>query len=317
MTTMIQANIDNPWPGISDPNSAAGVFPYVLACLHLNQNVAQANTLIVDFYTNNPIPDKSGTRDSYGSYFWQHILWRAYHDPAAGSRLTAQAKSLIEANMWNWLRTRSTLAEAQQSEWIIHDSENHDAMQKGSHLMCLIALKNSADYGPDWLLPDGGTIAEHTTAWTNFYLRYFRARAREGINVEIACQQYAKYTVGAYYNIMDFSDSADLRELVKTFIDLYWADTASDWLSSGVRGGGADPLLPRGQLPQGGDQLFLPRSVVGIWLALSRRYGPHLSPDPRHQSVSGARHHHRHRHRSGPARLSLQFAALRQGRRLE
>lgn len=234
----LQENIDSPWPGITDPNNAAGVFSYALACLHLNQNVAQANQLLLDFYTNNPIPAYSGGRDEWNGYFWQHILWRAYHDPAAGSRMTAPTRELIEDNMWSWLETRSSLSEAQQNVWKIYDSENHDAMTKGSHLMCLIALKNSPRYGADIVFPDGGTIADHLSAWTAFYMRYFRARAQEGINVEIACQQYARYTVGAYYNIMDFAESAELRALAKTFIDLYWADTASDWLSSGVRGGG-------------------------------------------------------------------------------
>ncbi len=237
LLSKIQENINNPWPGISDPNNAAGVFSYALACLYLDQNVSQANQLLFNFYTNNPIPPKGGGRDDWNGYFWQHIVWRLFHDPAAGSRLTAQTRELIEDNMWVWLDTRSKITEAEQNVWMIYDSENHDAMTKGSHLMCLLALKNSPRYGPTAVLGDGGTVAEHLGAWTAFYLRYFRARAQEGINVEIACQQYARYTVGAYYNIMDFADSADLRALARTFIDLYWADTASDWLSSGVRGG--------------------------------------------------------------------------------
>jgi hypothetical protein len=221
---------------VLNPNNSSGVFPYVLACLYLNQNVSQANQLIIDFYTNNPIPAATSSGDGAG-YFWQNIMWRTYHDPTAHSRLSTQARTIVEDNMWNWVRNRSTLAEAQQTEWKIHDSENHDAMQKGSHLMCLLALKNSPSYGPDRVLGDGGTIADHLSAWTNFYLRYFKARAMEGINVEIACPQYARYTVGIYYNIMDFSDSPELRALAKQFIDLYWADTVSDWVSSGVRGG--------------------------------------------------------------------------------
>lgn len=236
MRAMVQGNIDNPWPGISDPNKASGVFSYVLPCLYLDQNVEQANDLIVNFYTNNPIPTED-TSD-YQGYFWQTIMWRLFHDETCNSRLTPAAKELVEDNMWAWVNKRSKRTEAQQNVWIIHDSENHDAMQKGAHLMTLIALKNSPRYGASRVLADGGTIGQHIDAWTNFYMRYFRARAKEGINVEIACAQYAKYTVGVYYNIMDFAESDELRAMAKTFIDLYWADTASDWLSSGVRGGG-------------------------------------------------------------------------------
>ena len=249
LVQMVQRNVESPYPSISDPNNAPGVFSYALACLYLDQNVEQANQLIVNFYTNNPIPGSDTT--DFTSYFWQHILWRIYHDPVMNARLTSPTRDLIEDNMWLWLNTRSKLTEAQQDEWIIHDSENHDVMQKGSHMMCLIALKSSSRYGPDKLLADGGTITEHADAWTAFYMRYFRARAMEGINVEIACQQYAKYTVGAYYNIMDFSDSPELRALAKTFMDLYWADTVSDWTRSGVRGGAETRVYKDGYLRKG------------------------------------------------------------------
>lgn len=235
MVAMLQANIDSPWPGISNPNNSSGVFPYALACLYLNQNVSQANDLIFDFYTNNPIP--ANTSSDGAGYFWQHIMWRLYHNPTSNGRLATRTRNLIEDNMWNWVLNRSTRVEALQTEWKIHDSENHDAMQKGSHMMCLLALKNSPRYGPNQVLSDGGTIADHLAAWTDFYLRYFKTRAMEGINVEIASAQYARYTVGVYYNIMDFSDSPKLRAIAKQFIDLYWADTVSDWVSSGVRGG--------------------------------------------------------------------------------
>lgn len=232
----VQENIDNPWPGITDPNSAPGVYSYALACLYLNTNVSQANDLIVDFYTNNPVPDSDGI--DYNGYFWQHLMWRLYHDPAMHARLTPQARASIEVNMWLWLRTRSHISEAQGTEWVYHGSENHDAMQKGSHLLCALALKNAPGYGPDAVLADGNTIAEHAAAWSDYFQRYFAGRAREGINAEIACPIYAKYTVGVYYNLMDFAESPVLRNLAEQMITLYWADTASDWTLSGVRGGG-------------------------------------------------------------------------------
>ncbi len=110
-------------------------------------------------------------------------------------------------------------------------------MQKGGFLLCAEALKDAPGYGPDLVLADGGTIAEHAAAWSDYFQRYFIGRAREGINAEIASPIYAKYTVGVYYNLMDFAESPVLRTLAERFITLYWADTASDWTSSGVRGG--------------------------------------------------------------------------------
>lgn len=254
LASMVQANITDPSPGITDPNNAAGIFSYALACLHLAQNVSQANDLLSTFYANNPVPDSDTT--DYNAYFWQHLLWRLYHDPAMNARLTPAVRSTIETNMWRWLRTRSKLAEAQGSGWVIHNSENHDAMQKGSHLMCLVALKDAPGYGPGRVLADGGTLAAHLQAWTDYFIRYFRSRAKEGINVEIASPIYAKYSVGAYYNIMDFADSPALRDMAKQFIDLYWADTASDWTLSGVRGGGESRCYKDGYLRLGGQYSF-------------------------------------------------------------
>ncbi len=140
--------------------------------------------------------------------------------------------------MWRWIRSRSKLSDAQRSAWVYHGSENHDAMQKGGFLLCAEALKNAPGYGPSIVLADGGTIAQHAAAWSEYFPRYFVDRAREGINAEIANPTYAKYSVGVYYNIMDFTESPTLRALAKSFIDLYWADSASDWCTSGTRGGG-------------------------------------------------------------------------------
>ena len=249
LRAMVQENIDNPWPGIDDPNRAAGVFSYALACLHMGQNVEQANELIRNYYTKNPVPNIKNIE--YDGYFWQHIMWRIYHDPEMHARLTPGVRSIIEDNMFFWLNKRSFISEAQGTEWVYHGSENHDAMQKGSHLLCAQALKSAPEYGSNQVLADGSTIGEHAEAWTDYFLRYFNGRAKEGINVEVASAIYAKYTIGAYYNIMDFSDSPALQELTKRFVDLYWADTASDWVLSGVRGGAEARCYKEAYLRQG------------------------------------------------------------------
>ena len=240
LAQMVQENIDNPWP---DPLSATagtrawGLPCYALAALYANTNVATANTYIEEFYSEFPVPDS--TSIDFDAYFKLHLMWRIYHDPAMNARLTPTARDNIEDMMWRWINQRSTLSDAGGSEWRLHDSENHDAMQKGSFLLAALGLKNAgAPYGPDATIADGHTIAEHLDAWTDYLERYFRARAREGINVEMACPIYAKYSIGVYYNIRDFAESAALRDIADQFITLYWADTACDWTLSGVRGGG-------------------------------------------------------------------------------
>ncbi len=233
LTWMMQQNITNPWPSTT---SAAGMASYALAAFHLGTDLETANDLINQFHSQYPVPDSNTI--NFNAYFWLHLIWRIYHDPAMNARLTPQARANIEDMMWRWIRTRSRVSEAQGDTWVYHHSENHDAMQKGSFLLCAEALKDAPGYGPNMVLENGGTIAEHAAAWSDYLQRYFVGRAREGINAEIASPIYAKYSVGVYYNLMDFAESPALRTLAQRFITLYWADTASDWTRSGVRGGG-------------------------------------------------------------------------------
>ena len=233
LTWMMQQNITNPYPSTT---SSAGMASYALAAFHLGTDLVTANDYISRIHNDYPVPD-SDTID-FDSYFWLHLIWRIYDDPAMNARLTPQARADILDMMWLFIRTRSNFSYAQGDSWIYHGSENHDAMQKGSYLLCAEALKDAPGYGPGKVLADGQTLAQHAAAWSGYFQRYFIGRAGEGINAEIASPIYAKYSVGVYYNLMDFAESPALRTLAQRFITLYWADTASDWTLSGVRGGG-------------------------------------------------------------------------------
>jgi methionine-rich copper-binding protein CopC len=231
-TWTMQQNLTNPFPSTT---SSAGMASSALAAFHLGTDLVTANDSINQFHSQYPVPD-SDTID-FDSYFWLHLIWRIYHDPVMNARLTTLARSNIQEMMWSFIRTRSRTSDAQNT-WGIHDSENHDAMQKGSFLLCAEALRDAPGYGSGMVLADGQTLAQHATAWSGFFQRYFTSRAEEGINAEIASPIYAKYSVGVYYNLMDFAESPVLRTLAQRFVTLYWADTASDWTRSGLRGGG-------------------------------------------------------------------------------
>ncbi len=233
LTRMMQNNIASPWPSTS---SAAGMASYALAAFYLGTDLVTANNYINQFHNDYPVPDSDTI--GFDSYFWLHLIWRIYHDPVMNARLTTQARIDIQDIMWNFIRTRSRTSDAAGDTWVYHDSENHDAMQKSSFLLCAEALRDAPGYGSSMVLADGQTLAQHATAWSGYFQRYFTARAGEGINAEIASPIYAKYSVGAYFNLMDFAESPLLRTLAQRFVTLYWADTASDWTLSGVRGGG-------------------------------------------------------------------------------
>lgn len=254
----VQQNLSNPWPATT---GAAGMASYTLAAMHLGIEVDKANDMINQFHSQFPVKDVDEL--GFASYFWLHLMWRIYLDPAMNARLTAQSRASIEDMMWRWVRSRSKISDAQGTVWVYNESENHDAMKKGGYLLCAGALKNAPGYGPNLVLADGRTLAEHAAAWSNYFERYFVARAREGINAEIASPIYAKYTVGVYYNVMDFAESPALRVLAERFINLYWADTASDWTLSGVRGGGETRCYKDNYLRLGGQYSF--RSLLSCY----------------------------------------------------
>jgi methionine-rich copper-binding protein CopC len=271
LTRMMQNNITNPYPSTT---SSAGMASYALAAFHLGTDLITANNYINQFQSLYPVPD-SDTID-FDSYFWLHLIWRIYHDPVMNARLTTQARTDIQDMMWNFIRTRSRTSDAAGDTWVYHDSENHDAMQKSSFLLCAEALKDAPGYGSNMTLADGQTLAQHATAWSGYFQRYFTARAGEGINAEIASPIYAKYSVGVYYNLMDFAESPLLRTLAQRFVTLYWADTASDWTLSGVRGGGEARCYKDSYLRLGTQYSFHPLLYGYGWHATSstvRTYG--------------------------------------------
>ncbi len=271
LTWAIQKNLTNPYPSTT---SSAGLASYVLATFHLGTDLVAANDFINQFHSQYPIPDSDTI--GFDSYFWLHLIWRIYHDPAMNARLTSQARANIQDMMWSFIRTRSRTSDAVGDTWVYHDSENHDAMQKSSFLLCAEALKDAPGYGQSMVLADGQTLAQHAAAWSGYFQRYFTARAGEGINAEIASPIYAKYSVGVYYNLMDFAESPLLRTLAQRFVTLYWADTASDWTLSGVRGGGEARCYKDSYLRLGSQYSFYSLLYGYGWHATSstvRTYG--------------------------------------------
>jgi methionine-rich copper-binding protein CopC len=119
LTRMMQNNVTNPWPSTT---SSAGMASYALAAFHLGTDLVTANDYINQFHDQYPVPD-SDTID-FDSYFWLHLIWRIYHDPAMNARLTPQARADIEDMMWLFIRTRSTTSSAQGDTWVYDGSHS-------------------------------------------------------------------------------------------------------------------------------------------------------------------------------------------------
>eukprot|EP01050_Picozoa_sp_SAG11_P006421 SAG11_NODE_496_length_8931_cov_2.956015_8_plen_900_part_00 len=122
----------------------------------------------------------------------------------------------------------------------IDDSENLDLANKipVSLALELIAELPAPEFGPQLRLPDGHTVAEHCEAWACYWRTFFRTRALYGINVETSSTSYSKYFIEELACMHDLTLSQSLRALISDYMQVYFADAATEYISSlAVRGG--------------------------------------------------------------------------------
>jgi hypothetical protein len=236
---LLSAAVADPWPAPNDPDPATrcwGRVAFALAAYAQNREIRAADAWVRAIRSDDPFPEEPQAT-TFPCALAVQLLWRPYLDAAMRARMSPEAQEDVRALMWSFVRRRSRLAVARGDLWRIEHSENIDAIQKASHLLALEALAAAPAWGPDRPLDDGHSIAEHAAAWRDWWMGYFRERAREGINLEVASPTYAKYTLSAYFNVLDFASDPALRARAADFLTLYFADVAQDFLApAGIRG---------------------------------------------------------------------------------
>lgn len=181
--------------------------------------------------------DDDGLFTHWHAYLLERIWFLFAHpeDPKRGA-LPAEAETLLCEILWLWTEPlcRKELA-APERTWDIWGSENH-------HLMMWTSLWGAAQLfsaHPAYQtrkFRDGSSPAEALAAFETYFKRYARERATKGLLVECASPTYAKYSLGCWYNLADFSRDEELRRLFGMLLDVYWADWALDQID-GIRGG--------------------------------------------------------------------------------
>ncbi|MFK7849797.1 MAG: hypothetical protein AB8D78_02365 [Akkermansiaceae bacterium] len=160
-------------------------------------------------------------------------LLRVYLTKRFRDQLTDESKEAIEDFAWDLLTKYNrgiTLAEAGESFFPDFDSsENHYLNDRRRYHLSLEILRRSKRYGPEAEF-EGKTIASHCKAWEAFWIRYFRDRAGEGTDLEIAHpSSYGSCTVGVYYDLHDLTENPELHDLAGKFLTLYWAEIAGEF----------------------------------------------------------------------------------------
>lgn len=231
--TMIGAHVTRPFPAPApDPGSPAlGNAAYALSALWMDMETVAANQLLVDI--------RDGAfADEYwamGQIVRTYMLFNCDSAFRPG-RLTPEAEEALEDVIRRHLEMYSRVAEANEpTGWIIDGSENHDIMRRSANLLGAKIL--ASDPARATLpLPDGALPAEHAAAWSAYFQRYLQERAKKGLFVERGSPTYAKYTLQSVFNLRDFAESQDVRDVAGRLIDLSLADAALEQLA-GVRGG--------------------------------------------------------------------------------
>ena len=159
--------------------------------------------------------------------------------PLASKRVIARALLNMTADpsagsLWAFVHRR------EDDAMEIDDSENLDLANKMPVSLALEIIESlpGPEFGPDLRLPDGHSVAEHRAAWSRYWSAYFSSRALYGINVETSSTSYSKYFMEELACMHDLTLSSSLRALVSDYMQVYFADAATEYISAlGVRGG--------------------------------------------------------------------------------
>ena len=303
---VLEAYLDSPSPSPNSNNPYDRCWvraAYSLAAFKSGSGTALAEQYIREIRSEFRFSDDATLGDP-PCYFAIPLIWRNYLDPESHARLSeANREDLLEI-MWSFVYSRSKVADAQGSVWVITMSENHDALQKSAYLLASRALMEAGyPYGPDTLLADGEDLETHYLTWLDYWYEYFKERALEGISNEVASPTYEKYTLSAYYGVRDFAGDTALESRATDFLALYWADVAQDFLpGANVRGGAATRAYKNAYLTRGSRQSTRDWLYIYQWhdefsgrphpMTLIAASSPYNPPDiVRYQATSRDRSH--------------------------
>ena len=238
---------------------------FAFKSLWLNANVDQANAALVqnaDFYLTNPSYLKD--RDSF---YWSADEWLRLLEffGSKGTKtpglITAATDAKLYQLMFLYMQTwspavSSTTSPLAYSEYIISNTwnidatENHHSMQFCTYWHFCKLLKDNSTYASQ-KFPDGTSADQIYSALTVYIKHWISERAKKGLFVEMANDDYNQETLKGFYNIYDFAPDAELKQLSGKLLDLYWATWSQEQIK-GMRGG-AKTRIYRGNQSNGYD----------------------------------------------------------------
>lgn len=226
------------------------VINYAFKCFWLNENISAANQAFIEnteYYLNGP----QNYLDDRDSFYWSVDLWcrmLEYWGSKGSIKagvISKEAEEKAYQLMWRYVQLYSTLSYAEYSSgntWDVDGSENHHAMQFFTFWHFTKFLKEDALYKDRTDTKDGAKVAEHFAAFNLYIKHWIVERAKKGLFVEMANEDYNTETLKGVYNCYDFGD-AGMQKLSGNLLDLYWATWAEEQIA-GVRGGAKARIYP-------------------------------------------------------------------------
>jgi hypothetical protein len=184
-------------------------------------------------------------------------------------RLTDKSEALLLEVLWERTKYKNDIAVTRTSTWWMTGSENHDLNTNVCNLITSRIFMDEEEYkerifpnlgfgdgiaygeGGDFTRPEAAilqagkadlsdgksyTAEDHYAAWKQYFLAYFAERAKRGFFLENGACGYMKWTLNFILGLYNFCGDENLRNQIRMFQDLVWADWAVQQLG-GVRGG--------------------------------------------------------------------------------
>lgn len=181
-----------------------------------------------------------GTHDAHGFGFFGTEMLRLYalfkaDSPYMPGRLTPEAQANMEKGIWATAKKFSKLADAQESPWIQHGSENHNLMSLAGKLLAAQFLRKNPLYAQEKY--DDGTDLETMYQALNKRMHdWLDTRTRRGLFTEWGSSSYEEPIANVFLSLRDFAEDPVLRKKSEMFLNLYYAAAAEETIASS-RGG--------------------------------------------------------------------------------
>ncbi|OXU15220.1 hypothetical protein [Sedimentisphaera salicampi] len=252
--------------------SPSSVLNAYFAKLYLDRQTESINQKLYIIFTtkNSAVRKQFGINQPWNPYLDSMLFrfWFTFNRTNGKyKRLTSETQNALLDLIWERNRRRNDINLAERSSWDIVNSESLDLCFKSAALLSSQIFKNRMAYESKeyfdsgkgggagyWFHMNGdiktfgpegraepkdrntGNSEEHYNAWAEFFKKYIKERADKGFFIANASPVYSKYTINYIYDIHDYCEDKELRDLCGKFLDLYWADWLQDCIA-GYRGG--------------------------------------------------------------------------------